>query len=416
MRNATQTTLMMTLLGSVMGSPVAFAQLGDFNQEDLEIFGYLSWRTEKAWDNPELDANGNTLEVDGDRETTIPFFHTMMSYQVNDKIKTFANLSGADGEELEVRNIWGEYSVNQYLNIRVGKTYRRFGLYNEILDAVPTYIGIEPPELFDNDHLILSRTTLGMVHGWIPLGDGELSYALTTDNGEGGPNDDDIPIGYDLRYDWGFGNYTVGVSGYTSGGPTTSDVAVGEGSPDTGVLPWMAQDEFDVFGGFGEFQFGALQLQAAYWQAEHDAVRDPASVVQVVNNAGINQRQLERFLIDPLGPVEEANVNTNGDYDINTWYVRAGYSIPTERGEWVPYFQYDAYDNEETINNKTFGGDAEAGLSDDGQFDKATVGVIFRPVPELAVKLDYSRFSLDFNGANQDYSELRLDISYIFGR
>jgi hypothetical protein len=35
------------------------------------------------------------------------------------------------------------------LNLRPGKIYRQFGLCDEILDAVPAYYGIEPPELFD---------------------------------------------------------------------------------------------------------------------------------------------------------------------------------------------------------------------------------------------------------------------------
>ena len=76
----------------------------------------------------------------------------MLQYAINDRFKTFVNLGAADAENVEVRNMWGEYKHNQYLNVRLGKTYRRFGLYNEILDAVPTYIGIEPPERLTASH------------------------------------------------------------------------------------------------------------------------------------------------------------------------------------------------------------------------------------------------------------------------
>lgn len=398
---------------SVMAPKVAYAD----SDQGPAIYGYLAWRVEKVWDELSLDGLGNTVKEDAPREITLPYFNIMAQDEVGDNVRFFFNLSGADGEGINVQNAWGEYTVNQYLNIRLGKIYRRFGLYNELLDAVPTYIGIEPPELFDGDHLILSRTTSAMIHGWTPIGDGELTYTFTLDNGEGGPTaDENLPIGFDFRYNWGFGNYTVGISGYNSGGDTTSDVGVGEGSPNTGVLPWMAADDFSVIGAFGEFQINQWLIQVEYWDASHDAVRDPDSVVQVINNANVNDAQLNRFLLDPNGAVNAANVDTNGDYDITTWYLRTGYSFETAKGEIQPYFQWDYYKNPETIASKTWGGDAEAGLADDGEFVKWTLGVIYRPVPEVAFKLDTSTHIQDFNGRSETYPEIRFDVSYIFGR
>ncbi len=405
--------LVATFAASALYTPKAAAN------DDLgpQLYGYLAWRVEKVWDELALDGSGNTVTEDAPREITLPYFNIMAQDSISDNVRFFFNLTGADGEGISVQNAWGEYTINQYAKVRLGKMYRRFGLYNELLDAVPTYIGIEPPELFDGDHLIVSRTTQAMLHGWTAVGDGELSYAITLDNGEGGPTaEDNLPIGYDLRYNWGFGNYVVGISGYTSNGDTTSDVGLGEGSPGTGVLPWMASDDFSVFGAFGEFQIDNWLIQAEFWNASHDAVRDPASVVTVINNASVNAAQLDRFLLDPNGAVDVANVDTNGDYDVNTWYVRTGYSFETEKGEVQPYFQWDYYENPETIQSKTWGGDNEAGLSDNGEFVKWTLGVIYRPVPEVAFKLDTSTHIQDFNGREESYSEIRFDVSYIFGR
>lgn len=402
-------------LGAVMlqtvFAPGAFAQ-----SRGVDLYGYLAWRLEKVWGELDVDGTGATVTQDAPREVTLPSFNVMMQYDVSEKFKTFVNLNGSDAEDISVNNLWAEYSHSPRLNIRLGKSYRRFGLYNELLDAVPTYIGIEPPELFDNDHLILSRTNLLMVHGWVPVGDGELNYSVSTDNGEGGPSGDDVPIGWDLRYDFGFGSHRVGLSGYDSGGETTSDVGLGDGSPRTGVLPWMAGDDFSIIGGYGEFQFGSWQVQFAHWNASHDARRDADSVVQVINNAGLNTAQLNRFMVDPAGAVVAGNIDTNGDYDVTTWYMRAGYSITTDKGQFVPYFQWDEYDNPETIASKTWGGDNEAGLSDNGKFTKVTIGAIYRPVPEVAVKIDASTHIQDFNGSEESYSEIRFDISYIFGR
>jgi hypothetical protein len=129
----------------------------------------------------------------------------------------------------------------------------------------------------------------------------------------------------------------------------------------------------------------------------------------------VNQNQLDRLLIDPAGAVSPANVDTNGDYEVDTWYVRVGRSFDTEHGEFVPYIQWDWYENEETIADKTYGGDNEAGISDDGEFHKATIGVVYRPMPKLAIKLDGSGHFYEFNGDDEWYPEVRLDISWIFG-
>ena len=381
-----------------------------------KVYGYFAWRTEKVWGELDLDENGDTSTADAPREIGIPSFNIMVQDRVDDNVKVFINLNGSDAGNVSVNNIWGEYKVSDKLNFRIGKTYRRFGLYNEILDAVPTYIGIEAPELFDSDHLILSRETLAMVHGRTQLGDGDFRYSFSLDNGEGGASRDNYPIGYDFRYEWGLGNYIVGVSGYTSDGETTSDVGLGDGSPNSGVLPWMAADEFSVFGAYGQFFFNSIQLQVAYWSASHNAVRDPNTVALLLQNTQVNQAQRARFLLDDNGPQTADNIDTNGDYDITTWYIRSGYSIQHEKGEFVPYVQWDFYENPETIRDKTFGGDNEAGLADDGQFSKATLGLIYRPKPQVAIKLDGSVHFQEFNGESESYPEIRLDISYIFGQ
>jgi hypothetical protein len=302
------------------------------------------------------------------------------------------------------------------VNLRLGKIYRKFGLYNEVLDAVPTYYGIEPPELFDFDHLVLTRTTTFMLYGALAAGSGALHYSFTTDNGEGDPVKDTVPIGWDVNYKFRGGNFVAGVSGYTSGGPTVSDIGLGDGSPKSGVLPWMAMDEFDVIDGYLEGHLGSLTVQTEYTHAKHVARRDPATVVEMIALARPNAAQRARFLIDPSGPIDEDNVNRAGDYKVKAWYLRAGYSFETRVGNVAPYVQWDWYENPETIAKKTYGGDNEAGVADDGKFTKATIGVVYRPAPEVAIKLDGSTHYYKFNGEDVSYPEIRLDVSFIFGQ
>jgi hypothetical protein len=385
------------------------------NFGELFIYGYFSVRLEKPFGEPALGNNGQTVYEDGPAEWSLPFFHVMLQHRLSDDFKAFVNISGAGGQQLDLRNMWGEYTARDYFNLRIGKTYRKFGLYNEILDAVPTYIGIEPPELFDADHLIVSRTTILMSHGRTFTGPGNMNYSLTTDNGEGDPVAGTIPLGWDYHYKLG-GAYTLGTSGYWSNGPTTPDRGVGEGPPRSGVLPWMEFDQFNVYGAYFEARPGALLFQAAYWQSPHDALRDAGSVVTVVNSTELNERQLANFLKDPTGPVVEENVRVNASYNVQTWYLRSGYSFDTRIGEIVPYFLWDWYKNPETIADKRYGGDNEAGVADDGQFHKSTLGVVFRPISQVAIKLDTSTHYYKFNHESVSYPEFRFDVSFIFGQ
>lgn len=232
---------------------------------------------------------------------------------------------------------------------------------------------------------------------FVRAGKGRLNCSLSTDNGEG----------RDVEG-------TLGVSGYTSGGATNSDRATGNGSPKSDVLPWMARDSFTVVNAYPEAKVGALTLQAEWAQADHQSLRDAAAVVQVVNGAGLNGAQRARMLINPSAPATVANVRTSGDHMIRTEYVRAGDAKEITRAEVGPYVQWDRYSNPETIASKKSGGDAEAGEADDGVFSKATVGVLYPPVPQVTVKLDGSMRRYRFLGCNVSYPELRFDLSYAF--
>ena len=389
--------------------------VADVTAAPLRQYGYFSSRYERTFSEPGLDGGGNTVYLDAPGAWSHPSLNLMFQQQVNDNVKAFLNINGSGAGTLDVRNMWGEYSFNSAFNLRVGKIYRTLGLYNEILDAVPMYIGIEAPELFDADHLMVSRTTQLMAYGSHELGDGSLRYTLSMDNGEGEPVLDVYPLCLDLRYSTGNDQLTFGTSLYSSNGALTPDKSPGEGSPKGGILPWMAEDNFKVFGGYTQLNAKSWIVQFEYWQSPHDAVRDASLVVDVVNSAGVNEAQLDRFLLDVTRAPDDTNVRVPVKFDVKTWYLRSGYSFTSNAGEWVPYMQWDWYSNPETIAAKTWGGDNEAGVADDGKFNKATLGLIFRPVPQVALKLDGSTHMYKFNGKNEKYSEVRFDISYVFG-
>lgn len=401
--------LLLLLLATILTGSAPAQGIND----RVNVYGYFATRFEKTYNEPGLDGDRIVKETSVG-EWTNPSLNVMMQHQIDKRFKAFLNLNGSGGDAIDVRNFWGEYTASRHLAFRLGKVYRKFGLYNELLDAVPTYYGIEPPELFDSDHLIVSRTTTAMMLGSADLHNGVISYAVSTDNGEGDPFKNAMPLAYDLRYKTGTGLLTVGTSGYDTFGPANSDVAVGDGSPKSGVLPWMSEDKFWVLGGYAEANYKGWMVQSEYWHSSHNATRDPEKTVAMISDAHPNAAQRARFMVTPSDIAKTDDIATNGDYQIDTYYLRAGYSIESGVGEFGPYMQYDFYRNPETIAKKTYGGDNEAGVSDDGQFVKWTLGMLYRPLPQVAVKLDGSQHRYVLGGQDVNYPELRFDVSYVF--
>lgn len=386
------------------------------------VYGFIEGRFEKSAAVPYgKDANGDTHFEKQPFEWGVPAVHLMVQGNLSEKYRYYLNLAAPNAGDADadvaasVRNVWMEAALlGDYLNVRLGKTYRRFGLYNEILDAVPTFIGIEPPELFDKDHLLLTRTTNFMVHGQAVSGDHTVAYALMTGNDERA--EAEVPIGADLYYDFQQ-MLRVGTSFYTTGGKAAP--LDSSSSPKGGVARWMSEDEFAVFGGYLQLKLAGLTAEAEYWRAPHKGTRDPDAVATLCD-AGLNETQQKNFNCAAVARETDGALTAKAqqilaaqaDYSVQTAYLRAGYAIETSVLEITPYAQYDFYSNPEIIREKDFGGDDEAGIADDGTFSKATLGVILRPDPNVALKVDGSTHIQDVNGASEMYPELRVSLSY----
>ncbi|HTJ49024.1 MAG TPA: hypothetical protein VL443_06175 [Cyclobacteriaceae bacterium] len=387
----------------------------------LKLYGYINTNAAKQFGFPSVNSEGKTRKInDPFTWTPVKDFHLYGSAYLSEKIDVLFNLAYNENG-LEIRNAWGNFKIKSWFQVRAGKMYRRFGLYNEKLDQIPTFTGIEPPEIFDTDHLFVTRTTSFMVHGNWYLGTVNFQYSLTTENAEGGETKGVIPLGWDFRFKSDRRSFVVGTSGFsssTNSNKTTSTVKFGDGPPNGGVLPWMDGDNFFLTGGFLEKQVGKLNIQAEYWIAMHNALRNPDNVLTIVKEAGINSHQRERFLGANAGKQDDqlttADVVVPVKYNVQTYYIRLAYNMESSIGQFVPYLFLDWMSHPEVINNKTYGGDKESGLADDGVFYKTSAGLVYRPIPVVAIKLDGSIHTQKFNGVSTSYPEIRLDFSWAF--
>jgi hypothetical protein len=180
----------------------------------------------------------------------------------------------------------------------------------------------------------------------------------------------------------------------------------------------MDGDRFNVMGVFLEKQIGKVLIQSEYYNAAHKAERNPNMVLAMINDAGLNAAQRERFLVSnedlPNEMLTAFDVKRHVNYNVQTWYIRLGYNIQSKVGQFVPYLFLDWMSHPEVIQNKDFGGDDESGLADDGKFWKPSAGVVYRPVSNVAIKLDGSYHVQNFNGRSVSYPEVRLDFSFAF--
>lgn len=430
--------------GEVYEEDGAYDYLEGANPFNVRLYGYIDGYFEQVAPSPAgVGPAGETIFESNPFEFNVLNFHVMSQGTIFNRFRFFFNLAaqGAGSviadEPIALRNAWVETPTwGDYLNIRFGKTYRRFGLYNEILDATPTFIGIEPPELFDPDHLMLTRTTNLMIHGSVGYRDHIVKYALMTGNDEsgGGPNwptsfdlgEYDfvslvadgvrVPIGLDVRYEWA-DVLILGTSFYTSNGSARPSRTVGEGPPRGGVANWMANDHYVVGGAFAQLSLWGFLFQVEYWLAHHDARRDPHEVLKLLD-ADLNPRQREMFGLNGAEP-DVDDVATNAIYQVHAFYIRTGYAFDVDFGGWLdspwqftPYAQVDYYRNPESVRQKSFGGDNEAGLADDGQFLKLTGGLVYRPIPAAALKIDTSTHVQMFNQGVTFYPEIRVSYAY----
>jgi hypothetical protein len=260
---------------------------------------------------------------------------------------------------------------------------------------------------------MITRTTNLMLLGAYVKDVHTLAYSLTTGADE--RKNFQVPLGVDVNYNYEH-TFKIGVSYYDSLGKAKPGVTVGQGSPKGGVAGWMAEDKYRVLDTYAQIVHGPWIAQLEYAIAWHDAKRDPVATLQLADpSAHLSPAQYRRFFTDPFDdvPPMATDVIPAAVYTVHAGFLRLGHEL--RGGKLTPYLQLDYYKNPEIVPIEEFGGDNEAGYDDRGRFFKGALGVKYRPLPPIALKVEYSsHFFMKWADRSYVDPDFRASFSYFW--
>jgi len=384
----------------------------------LSFYGFLDAGTEKYYG---IDGTEVANYKDENWEFKQPRFHLYGVSHLSKTFTVFFNLGHTvSTKNLELTNAWGNIKIKEGLQLRLGKMYRRFDLFNERLDQTAAIIGIDPPEMYDPTQYILPIYSLAMLHGNLPIKKSVFSYALMLNNGESGAEKNVLPLGWDFRLK--NDKFLVGTSGYLSNIGTNfslPSVGFGKDTPEGAIRPWIQSEKYWVTGFYGEALLGNFSIKSGYYFSYHQAFRNPDKVLEVIQNVRLEKDHLKRFVgtanyQKPLAELSSKDIIVATNYWVQTFYVRLAYNIYTPQGQFIPFLFADYIENSETIPDKNYGGSSKMGLADDGAFFRPTVGLMYKPIDNVAFKSELSFYNAEILDKKLSYPELRFQVAYMF--
>ena len=90
------------------------------------------------------------------------------------------------------------------------------------------------------------------------------------------------------------------------------------------------------------------------------------------------------------------------------WYLEAGWDVLSNRGgeqELIPFMRYESFDTLDELPA------AFAGMGLDGHRTVTTLGVVYKPIPQVAIKTDYSNFD---DAAGTAVDQWNVALGFVF--
>ena len=299
-----------------------------------------------------------------------------LGYKFNDRVLfnseiEYEHATAGDGKpgELAIEQAFVDFLIDPRANVRAGMLLIPVGFINELH---------EPPTFFSADRPVVERTIIPTTWGELGAGvfgeSGRVSYRafLTTSLDASGFSSasgirggrqkaskaraEDFALSGRIDVDVAPG-LLVGISGFT--GKTGQGRTTGAGTPIDGkVTLWDLHAEWR-------------------WKG----LRARALAVAV----DIDQADLISDLVgEPVGS------------KLTGWYLEAGWDVLAHRSseqELIPFIRYEALDTLDEVPA------AFAGMGLDGSLSVTTLGLVYKPIPQVAIKLDFQNFDNDAGSA-----------------
>ncbi len=301
-----------------------------------------------------------------------------LGYKFNDRILFNSEIEyehavagdGAPGQ-LAIEQAFVDFLIDPRANVRAGMVLIPVGFINELH---------EPPTFFSADRPVLERTIIPTTWGELGVGvfgeSGRISYRafLTTSLDAAGFSSasgirggrqkgakaraEDFALSGRVDVDVAPG-LLVGVAGFT--GKTGQGRTTGAGAPIDGkVTLWDLH---------AEWRWKGLRARA------------------LLTSIDIDDADLISDLVgEPVGS------------KLSGWYLEAGWDLLAHRGgeqELIPFVRREELDTLDEVQA------AFAGMGLDGSLSVTTLGLVYKPIPQVAIKLDFQNFSND-DGSSVD--------------
>lgn len=164
-----------------------------------------------------------------------------------------------------------------------------------------------------------------------------------------------------------------------------------------------------------------LMVGGSFWfgnsgQDEEFAGETPDVFTQILEaHMQWHYRQFELRALGAWGEIDDADLLSTAagstiSESFNGWYAEAAYDILPHLVSGTtqylaPFFRYESYDTQD---------EAPAGFTRDASLDKTvyTVGLTYKPIPSVVLKLDYRNFDTD--GAKKTADEVAFGMGFAF--
>lgn len=326
---------------------------------------------------------------------------SMFEKDFNTYFVDVSNGLGVNWGGVKIERAWMEWTPYNYFNVRFGKFFTPFGIWN-VDHGLPVLVSPRVPYVLK----YMPESQVGLqTYGTIYLPHTDLDYYLYVTNGRGdnfelNDNNENKSVGGRLRLNYSHGALKqLSIGGSAFFGVYTEDyeyiklkfdIMSPNSNPTlTPITETLYEYEETTVGVDFKLQAYGFEVQTEYLYRTLDYTYFND---HLIGNA-------YTFFAPEKLP------------DINAYYVQGAYTLPFDL-KGIQFTPYGRYENIEGYLESRHPGDLAQGMDKDEEFNVMSVGLNVRQNPYVVYKLDYTKADYDFD--NLDFSMWTLSATISF--